>query len=204
MHYMGASVSALIGAPVEAVWDLVSDPRRHPEIAGSGEVLRIEVLGSGVLQRGRIFLSQQNMRGFSYSTKNRVVIWEPPYRFAWRIGLGPAPGVAQIWSFALQPEAGGTRVENGVILPYALPAFCPFSLLATNIGAQEVAVITPTLENIAEILGSPPPTAFVERRVPPALTVALLPSPWWQALLWLILSAILMALGAALRRSTTP
>jgi hypothetical protein len=204
MHYVGASVSAVVAAPVEAVWDLVSDPTRHPEIAGSGEVVQIEVLGAGLLRRGEVFQSQQNMRGLSYVTKNRVVIWEPPYRFAWRVGLGPAPGIAQIWSFALWPEAGGTRVENAVSLPYALPAFWPFTLLADNIGAQEVAVIAPTIENIAEILDAPPPTNFVEQRVPPSLTVGLLPPPWWQALIWLLAGVILVALGAALRRPQTP
>ena len=46
-------------------------------------------------------------------------------RFAWRVGFRFAPGVAQIWMFSLTPEAGGTRVENAVALPYALPTFFP-------------------------------------------------------------------------------
>lgn len=134
MRYVGASVSGVVRAPVESVWDLVADPTRHPEIAGSGEVQAVTVPG-GRMGPGVVFESQQYMRGLSYVTANRVVIWEPPYRIAWRVGFTFAPGVAQIWMFSLAPEAGGTRIENGVVLPYALPGCSPSACFTARLRA---------------------------------------------------------------------
>lgn len=173
MCAMGASVSGLIGAPAEAIWELVSDPTRHPELAGSGEVQAVEILGGGPMARGTVFQSQQRMRGMSYVTANRVLVWEPPLRFVWRVGFPFAPGIAQSWSFVLTPEEGGTRVENGVLLAYSVPAIFPFSLLRNDICRREASVILPTLVKLAQIVGAPPPSKVVERREPPAALVAL-------------------------------
>jgi len=199
MRYVGASVSGVVRAPVESVWDLVADPTRHPEIAGSGEVQAVTVPG-GRMGPGVVFESQQYMRGLSYVTANRVVIWEPPYRIAWRVGFTFAPGVAQIWMFSLAPEAGGTRIENGVVLPYALPRVFPFSLLHREIAGREISVIKPTFARLASVLGVAPPAELVERYEAPAALVALLPSPWLQGALWAGLGAALVGLLLRLRR----
>ena len=84
MRYMGAAVSAVIAAPLEEVWALVSDPARHPEIAGTGEVRGVEVVGGGPVGLGTVFESRQNVHGARYITANRVVLWEPPRRFVFR------------------------------------------------------------------------------------------------------------------------
>lgn len=200
MRYLGATTSGVIRAPVEMVWELVSDPTRHPEIAGSGEVLAVTVPG-GVIGPGSVFESQQRMRGISYVTANRMVIWDPPYRLAWRVGLPGAPGVAQIWMFSLAPEAGGTRVENGVALPYAVPAFFPFSRIHAEVGRRELSVMTPTLTRLAHLLTRPPPTDVVERAEAPAALTALLPSPLIQGTFWAGMGAALLALVLRRRRS---
>ncbi len=200
MRYVGASVSGVLRAPVESVWDLVADPTRHPEIAGSGEVRAVTVPG-GRMGPGVVFESQQRMRGLSYVTANRVVIWEPPYRIAWRVGFTFAPGVAQIWMFSLAPEASGTRIENGVALPYALPNVFPFDLLHREIARREVSVIRPTFTRLASVLGTSPPAELVERLEAPAALTALLPSPWLQGGLWVGLGAVVAGLLLRLRRA---
>ena len=182
-RYLGASVSGLIAAPIEAVWELVSDPSCHPQLAGSGEVRSVELVDHQPMGLGTVFHSQQHMRGLSYVTANRTVIWEPPFRFAWRVGFRFAPGVAQIWMFSLTPEAGGTRVENAVALPYALPTFFPFHMAHDEVGRREVAVMLPTLNNLAQLLGVLAPTAIRSSERAPATLTALLPSPLLQGAL---------------------
>jgi uncharacterized protein YndB with AHSA1/START domain len=182
--YLGASVSGVIDAPIEAVWELVSDPTRHPQLAGSGEVQAVTLAEAEPMGPGAIFQSQQEMRGLRYVTANRTVIWEPPFRFAWRVGVGFAPGVAQIWMFSLTPEAGGTRVENAVLLPYALPTFFPFRLAHDEVGQREIGVMRPTLDNLAHALGVMVPTAISASERAPAALAALMPSPLLQGALW--------------------
>ncbi|MCS6887474.1 SRPBCC family protein [Chloroflexus sp.] len=175
IRYTGATVSGRINAPVEAIWELVSDVERHPQIAGSGEVQAVTIRDGRPLSVGAVFESQQFMRGIHYVTANRIVIWDPPYRFAWRVGLPSAPGIAQIWMFALQPEANGTRVTNGVALIYALPTFFPFSLLRKKLAKGYANSMIPTLDNLARMVNAPPPDDVRVITEPPAELTAMLP-----------------------------
>ncbi|NJO84338.1 MAG: hypothetical protein HC828_17200 [Blastochloris sp.] len=95
LQYMGASVSALIAAKPEAVWAIVSDLRRHPELAGSGQVTKIEMLTPEPIGLGSQFQSAQNLNGFRYPTVSHVVVYEPMRRFTWRIGLPGTPPFAR-------------------------------------------------------------------------------------------------------------
>ena len=184
MRYLGASVSGVIAAPVEQVWALISNPQRHTEFAGSGEVQSVEIVGGGPMALGVVFQSHQRVNSLAYVTASRTVIWEPPFRFAWRGGFAFAPGKAQIWMFSLTPEAGGTRVENGMAQIYALPTGFPFSLIHAELGRREAALMRPTLVNLANALGAPPPTDLTERYEAPAAVDSLLPWPLMQGALW--------------------
>lgn len=198
-RYVGASVSGVIAAPLETVWDLVSDPTRHAQFAGSGEVQAVKLVSDGPMGLGAIFQSKQEKRGIRYVTANRTVIWEPPFRFAWRVGASFAPGVAQIWMFSLTPEAGGTRLENAVVLPYALPIFFPYRLAHDEVGRREIAVMRPTLDNVAHALGVLGPTAVLCNERAPEALIELLPTPLLQGALWAG-SAALMLYALARRR----
>ncbi|NTU78822.1 MAG: DNA methyltransferase [Chloroflexales bacterium] len=184
MRYLGASVSGVVAVPIEQVWELVSNPARHPELAGSGEVRAVEVVGGGPMGPGVVFRSHQRVRGLSYITASRTVIWDPPFRFAWRVGTSFAPGVAQIWMFNLSAVGGGTRVENGMAQIYALPTVFPFSLIHDELGRREAALMAPTLANLARALGAPAPTDLLERYVAPAAIEQLLPWPTMQGAVW--------------------
>jgi hypothetical protein len=189
LRYTGAAVSGVIAVPIEQVWELVSDVTRHPVIAGSGEVQAVTIVGGGALSAGKVFESQQKMRGMRYVTANKVVAWEPPYRMAWKVGVPGLPGVAQTWIFDLSPVSGGTRVENGVALFYAFPPFPPFSWISRSLARGYAGSIVPTLDNIARLLNAPPPIQVVLREEPPPAALAHMPPP--------IVQGVALALGGA-------
>lgn len=177
LRYTGAAASGVIAAPIERVWELVSDVTRHPQIAGSGEVQAVTIVGGGGLAAGKVFQSQQNMRGLAYVTANKVVQWDPPYRLAWKVGVPGVPGVAQTWIFDLASVPGGTQVTNGVALVYAFPTFPPFSWISRALAHGYSDSITPTLNNIARLLDAPPPTQVQLHLTPPAAALAHMPAP---------------------------
>lgn len=198
LQYLGVTVRAVLPATPEALWSIVSDVERHPELAGSGEVVQTELLTPGPLVQGSRFQSRQNMRGMRYRTVSHVVACEPPRRLAWQIGLPGTPPFGQVWQFELTPQEGGTLVEHGVALPYAVLQVRPVTLL-TDMGMQnEASTMAPTLRNLARLAGVAAP-ASVETilRAPPS-AAALLPAPIYQGLLWA--SGGLLLLSRALRR----
>ncbi|MCU0494017.1 MAG: SRPBCC family protein [Chloroflexaceae bacterium] len=184
MRYIGTSVSGIIAAPVDALWEVVSDATRHPELAGSGHVQRVKVLTPEGMGPGALFASNQNIQGMRYKVVSRVVAWDPPFRFAWRIGIAQFPGVAQIWQFELRPEAGATRATNGVVLPYALPPLPPFTQLRHAAARAEAGTMRPTLANLARLVQAPVPEAYDVSLDAPANLVAMMPAPLIHAGLW--------------------
>ncbi len=196
--YPGAMVSTVIAATPDMLWPILSDVTRHPELAGSKQVVHVELLTPPPLKPGARFRAQQRMLGLNYVTESHVVAYDPLHRLTWRIGLPGMPPLAQIWQFELIPFAGGTLVEHSVVLPYALPQFWPFTLIARAIARAEIDAMTPTLVNLATLAGVEAPTIFETHRRPPASTVVLLPLPIIQGSLWML--ALLLLVVVRLRR----
>lgn len=192
INYIGATVSATIQASSAVLWEIVSDVTRHPELAGSGEVVQTELLTPGPLAVGSRFQSQQNMRGFRYTTVSHVVACKPPYHLAWHIGLPGTPPFGQVWQFELSPQGEATYVRHGVALVYALPEVLPFTLVSGSIGQMEANTMVPTLANLAARAGAPPPETIATSTHPPETATALLPSPWIQGGLWMAGGAVLL------------
>lgn len=202
MHYIGSAASAVIAAPIETLWAIVSDVTRHPELAGSGEVQHTWLLTPAPVQHGSLFESAQLMRGLRYSTVSRVVAFEPPHRLAWRVGVRQFPGRAQVWQFALTPQENGTLVQNSVALPYVFPRIWPLSLLLDIAAQHEVETMRPTLINLAQLAGAPPPIHIEHSLRAPESTAALLPAPIVQRAVW-VAGAIIGVL-LVLRRLNNP
>jgi uncharacterized protein YndB with AHSA1/START domain len=98
------SASALVAAPLEAVFALLADPHRHHELDGSGSVRRA-ASGPRRLQLGDRF--RMHMRsGLPYRVTNRVVELEPDRRIAW------CHFARAIWRYDLAPAEGGARVTE--------------------------------------------------------------------------------------------
>jgi uncharacterized protein YndB with AHSA1/START domain len=108
-----------IAAPPDKIWEIVADLKRHPELAGSGEVLTIEKL-SGPLAVGTTWESGEKVpKAGSFTAKSEVTEFTPPRVFAWVSHPPPLSkrNVADStidahWRFELAPTAGGTRVTH--------------------------------------------------------------------------------------------
>lgn len=72
----------VIDAPATRVFDLIADPRRHPDIDGSGTVRRT-ITGPARLSLGACFGMAMRM-GVPYRVTNTVVEFEEGRRIAWR------------------------------------------------------------------------------------------------------------------------
>lgn len=101
------SASAVVDAPPGVVFAIVSDPRQHPRIDGSGSV-RGRVTGPERLAaKGDRFGVSMRLFGVPYRIHNTVVEIEPDRRIAWR-HFG-----AHRWRYELEPLPDGrTRVTE--------------------------------------------------------------------------------------------
>jgi uncharacterized protein YndB with AHSA1/START domain len=98
------SASIEVAAPPEAVFALLADPHRHPEIDGSG-TLRRTLSGPHRLALGDTF-GMRMQWGLPYVMRNTVVELEPDRLIAWR-----HPGRHR-WRYTLEPTGTGTRVTE--------------------------------------------------------------------------------------------
>lgn len=108
------SVERIIPASAEAIFDLLADPRRHPDIDGSGTV-KDAIEGPQRLTLGSTFGMGMKM-GMRYSMVNEVIELEENRRIAWQ--TRPANAIAgrlaggRIWRYELEPAEGGTLVRE--------------------------------------------------------------------------------------------
>jgi hypothetical protein len=132
---------------------IVSDPTRHPDIAGSGAVMESEWLSAPPAQVGSVFKSRQCVGWYQYPTRSYVQVHEAPYRFIWMSGPGfKKPPFGQLWGFELMPvDARSTLVSNLMQVPYvpALPVW-PFTRMTHNIIEREIVNMQPTLYRLAK------------------------------------------------------
>lgn len=99
------SVSRVVPAPPEEIFDLLADPRRHGEIDGSGSVQGVLPDTPERLSLGAKFGMQMKV-GLPYKIKNEVVEFDEGRRLAWR-HFGH-----HVWRYELEPVEGGTEVTE--------------------------------------------------------------------------------------------
>jgi uncharacterized protein YndB with AHSA1/START domain len=108
------STERVIPAPPEAIFDLVADAARHPEIDGSGNVKNIKSGGGERLAKGSVFGMSMHM-GMKYSMESTVIEFEDNRRIAWQSRppgfVGKLVG-GRIWRYELEPVEGGTKVTE--------------------------------------------------------------------------------------------
>jgi hypothetical protein len=99
------SVERTIRASPQAIFDVLADPSRHPEIDGSGTVRANRPGSPERLALGSTF--GMDMRyGVPYRITNTVVEFEEGRLIAWRHFGG------HIWRYRLEPVNGGTKVTE--------------------------------------------------------------------------------------------
>ena len=100
------SATAVIAAPPEQIFALLTDPAKHPLIDGTGSVLGVQDGGPTRLTLGSEF--GMNMKiGAPYKILNRVVEYDQDRLIAWRHFYGHR------WRWQLRPlDSGRTEVTE--------------------------------------------------------------------------------------------
>ena len=103
----------LIGAPLEVVFDYVSDLTRHPEWSG-GE-LKVEAVTPGPVEIGKQYISHGEV-AIQKDRPNtvRVTKFEPPYRFGFT-ALDPDFGDV-MHEFTFEEQGSGVLVRRDMTL----------------------------------------------------------------------------------------
>ena len=108
------SVERVIPAPPDKIFELLADPRRHPDIDGSGSVRRAKE-GPERLGLGSKFGMAMKL-GVPYSMESEVIEYDENRRIAWQTRpptpLGKRVAGGRIWRYELEPTDGGTRVRE--------------------------------------------------------------------------------------------
>lgn len=118
-----ASKETVVEASLQSVFDVVTDLTRHPDLAGSGEVLRVRKQTKGPIGVGTRFEADEDIpvvvgRWSPTSSKlvaeSEVLEYDPPHTFTWKSApQGQEPRKLQWW-FRLSPDGRSTRVVHEV------------------------------------------------------------------------------------------
>ena len=108
------SVERVIAAPARELFGIVADVTRHPEIDGSGSVVKPKTGAPTQLKLGSTF--GMSMKAVvPYSMSNAVIEFEQDRRIAWKTTLAGFLGRyigGRIWRYEFEPVEGGTLVRE--------------------------------------------------------------------------------------------
>jgi hypothetical protein len=144
------SVERVIDAPASALFAVVADANRHPEIDGSGTVIKTKAGTPEKLTLGSTFGMSMKM-GIPYSMSNTVIEFEQDRRIAWRtVQAGPLGRFlgGRIWRYEFDPVDGGTKVTESWDISQDKQAFF---LKHGKVGQQTATSMSKTLDRLAEI-----------------------------------------------------
>lgn len=99
------SVSRVIPAPAQKIFDLLADPKMHVVIDGSGTVKRSNPDNPARLSLGAKF-SMGMVRNAPYPITNTVCEFEEGKRIGWQ------HFAKNVWRYDLEPVDGGTKVTE--------------------------------------------------------------------------------------------
>ncbi len=151
--YPSVTVSGLITAPSDKLFDIVADVTRHPDLAGSGEVEQVEWTTPAPHGAGSRFTSQQNISGMRYRTRSVVQVFDRPNQFIWLSGMGAKrPPFGQLWGFDFRDIDGRTTwVSHMMRVPIPVLRLPPFSWIVEAGSRHEVVNMKPTLSRLAKL-----------------------------------------------------
>jgi uncharacterized protein YndB with AHSA1/START domain len=135
------SVSRVIAADQQRLFDIVADPSQHPVIDGSGSVRAARSGAPDRLTEGAKFGMDMHL-GTNYKILNTVVEFDEPNVIAWRHFNG------HVWRYRFTETAGGTEaVEQWD----ARPARNRWFLILSGFGGRNRKGMQATLERLAEL-----------------------------------------------------
>lgn len=133
------SVTRVVDAPPERVFDVLADPAAHPLIDGSGTVKETKARSGTRLALGSRFGMAMKL-GVPYGIVNEVVEFEEGRLIAWR-HLG-----GHRWRWQLEPVDGGTAVTETFDWSTSRS---PIALEVMRVPARNKRSIEATLERLA-------------------------------------------------------
>jgi len=161
---LGASVRATIAASPDSLWHWIADPTLHPALAGSGEPQSIKMVDGQEPGLGASFEAQQKLFGFlRYVARSEITKFEPNRRFRFCVG-----GLT-VWEFQLEPAPNGRTLvthRNRLEPPARLKLLAPIVQQRSRQNANNMAR---TLQNLARLVGAPPPTDIQVSYGPPPI-----------------------------------
>jgi Polyketide cyclase / dehydrase and lipid transport len=157
------SVTKLINADRQQLFDVLADPSQHPLIDGSGSVKAMRPGGPSRLSLGATFSMDMRL-STDYRIRNTVVEFEEPAligwrhfnRHVWRYRLSEAPGGTEITG-----AHGGTEITGapgGTMVTEewdARGARNRLGLLLLRFPQRNRAGMIATLDRLAELVASP-------------------------------------------------
>ncbi len=114
------SAEITINASPQAIFDIVSNPDNHIELAGSDELKKMTQRPAGPVGLGTIFFAEETVVMGDGSTRELtadsvVVTFDPPKSFSWiAIPAFPEPVRRIQWWFRMIPEGNGTKVVHEI------------------------------------------------------------------------------------------
>lgn len=135
------SVTRLIAADRQWLFDLVADPAQHPVIDGSGSVRAARPGNPARLSLGATFSMDMKL-GADYKIRNTVVEFDEPSVIAWRHFNG------HIWRYRFTEAPGGTQVTEEWD---ARHVWNRIGLALLGFPQRNRAGMTATLERMAEL-----------------------------------------------------
>ncbi len=114
------SAEITVNASPQAVFDIVSNPSRHVELAGSAELTTMRQVPAGPVGTGTHFHAEETVKmadgsGMDLTADSVVVTYDPPNSFSWIVNPALPEQVRRIqWWFRMSPQGGGTKVVHEV------------------------------------------------------------------------------------------
>jgi hypothetical protein len=139
------SISKVIPADRQSLFDIVADPAKHPLIDGSGTVRAARSGGPDRLSLGAKFAMDMHL-GTNYKILNTVVEFDEPNVIAWRHFNG------HIWRYRFTEVVGGTEVTEQWD---AREVRTKFTLLLMGFPRRNRAGIEATLDRLAALVTAP-------------------------------------------------
>jgi uncharacterized protein YndB with AHSA1/START domain len=152
---MRGSVTVHMAAPVDKVWDLVTDVTRVGEF--SPETFEAEWLDGatgpavGARFRGHV---RRNGRGPVYWTTCSVTTCEPGREFAFGVG-GLGQKAVNTWRYRLEPVDGGTDVTESFELADHAALRLYWAIAGRARGRTNAEGMRTTLEKMRSVVESP-------------------------------------------------
>ena len=154
MSGTSVSVDKVIKAPASAIFAIVSDASRHPEIDGSGQLVKAKEGTPEQLGLGSVFGMSMKM-GLPYSTSSTIIEFDPERRIAWQTQLSGPLGRfvgGRIWRYEFEETPEGTKVTESWDISQDKLAFL---LRNTKVGQQTAGSMSKTLDKLAALTESP-------------------------------------------------